>query len=317
LRAAIEEANVLVGTDTITFDLPGAGPHIIQLASRFPELSDSVNILNSSGESITVRRNTGPALFPVFWIAAGNQTVQISGLTISNGNFPIGGGIFNNGGTLTVTDCTLSGNTSDDGGLGSFGGGIFNSPTGQLTLTNSIVSGNSVGTFGGGGGIYNQGTATLTNSIVSGNSGGGNSLGGFGFGFGGGINNIGTLTLTNSTVSGNSAHSGGGINNWPNGTVTLTNSTVSGNSAIVDGGGIFHQGLDLTLTGVTVTNNRADSDNNGAGSGGGIYIDTINQPLLRSTIVAGNFNEEGATDSADDISNDAADAASSYNLIGT
>jgi hypothetical protein len=27
-----------------------------------------------------------------------------------------------------VTDCTLSGNTSDDGGLGSFGGGIFNSP---------------------------------------------------------------------------------------------------------------------------------------------------------------------------------------------
>jgi CSLREA domain-containing protein len=88
LRAAIEEANALAGTDTITFDLPGVGPHIIQLASGLPELSDSVNLLNSSGESITVRRNTGAALFPVFWIAAGNQTVQISGLTISNGNFP-------------------------------------------------------------------------------------------------------------------------------------------------------------------------------------------------------------------------------------
>ena len=81
----------------------------------------------------------------------------------------------------------------------------------------------------------------------------------------------------------------------------MTNSTVSGNTAgRSTAAASTTVGNGTTLTGVTITNNRADSDNNGTGTGGGIYIAT-GTPLLRSTIVAGNFNENGATDSADDI----------------
>ncbi len=54
------------------------------------------------------------------------------------------------------------------------GGGIVNS--GNLTLTNSTVSGNTT-QFGDAGGILNNGTLTLTNSAVSGNSSENNGAG--------------------------------------------------------------------------------------------------------------------------------------------
>ena len=52
-----------------------------------------------------------------------DPTVVLDGLTISNGFKPggSGGGIYNNGGTLTVSNSTLSGNSADGDG-----GGIYN-----------------------------------------------------------------------------------------------------------------------------------------------------------------------------------------------
>jgi uncharacterized repeat protein (TIGR01451 family) len=44
LRAAIGCANMQAGADTITFAIPGTGPHVIQLASALPELSDPITI---------------------------------------------------------------------------------------------------------------------------------------------------------------------------------------------------------------------------------------------------------------------------------
>jgi hypothetical protein len=70
----------------------------------------------------------------------------------TSGTFGFGGGIFNNGGTLAVTDSTLSGNN------GGFGGGIYNRTAdtsgGTLTITNSTLSGNTAS--GAGSGIYND-----------------------------------------------------------------------------------------------------------------------------------------------------------------
>ncbi|MGH9260363.1 MAG: choice-of-anchor Q domain-containing protein, partial [Acidimicrobiales bacterium] len=121
-----------------------------------------------------------------------------------------GAGIANYGGTLTLTDSTVSGNSAV-----SFGGGVFNL-FGTATLTDSTVSGNSASA---GGGVFNLiGTATLTNTTISGNSA---SLGG-------GVVNTGSATLTHSTVSGNSATNlGGGVF----GSATLERSLVSGNTA--------------------------------------------------------------------------------------
>ena len=203
-------------------------------------------------------------------------SANLSGITITGGSAGTGGGIYNDYGTLTVTNSTLSGNSAAGGSDGS-GGGIYSS--GTLTVANSTLSGNSATgnpaieqSGGAGGGIYSSGTLTVTGSTLSGNSAIGN-LGGAG----GGIRSSGTLTVANSTVSGNLAMGyrtfGGGISS--SGTVTITNSTVSGNSVTMApegvegfgvGGGISSSGT-LTVANSTLSGNSVDTF---PGSGGAI-----------------------------------------------
>ena len=122
---------------------------------------------------LTVQRSTAegtPAfnIFNVFFATQGHP-VSISGLTISNGKGSLGGGILNTMGSLTLTNCIISGNTATSGG-----GGVFNN-TGPLTLINCTLSGNTV-TNGNGGGIAigdsssDPGTLTATNCTFSGNT---------------------------------------------------------------------------------------------------------------------------------------------------
>jgi predicted outer membrane repeat protein len=85
-----------------------------------------------------------------------------------------GGGIYNYGGPLTVTNSTFSGNSAP-GDYG-FGGGIESG--GTLTLTNSTFSGNSAnGLYGGGGDLDNFGDASIKGTIFAGRSRGGNCSG--------------------------------------------------------------------------------------------------------------------------------------------
>jgi hypothetical protein len=92
-----------------------------------------------------------------------NTTATIRHSTIS-GN---AGGIHNgSGGTLSIVNSTISGNTAD-----SIGGGVSNS--GTTHLYNVTITNNTAGTggTGNGGGIYNASAVTLTlrNSIIAGN----------------------------------------------------------------------------------------------------------------------------------------------------
>jgi len=68
-------------------------------------------------------------------------------------------GAINNDGTMTVTNCTVSGNAV---GLA---GAINNNGDGEMTVTNCTVSGNE----GGFGAISNEGTMTVLSSTLSGN----------------------------------------------------------------------------------------------------------------------------------------------------
>jgi hypothetical protein len=250
--------------------------------------------LTIAGPGAGVLTVSGSHAWRVFDIA-GAFTVGIAGLTVADGVAPgpdyRGGGIYNNGGTLTVTDSTLSGNaarklTLPGGGSGgaiynggtltvtdstlsgntvfaavsgiSFGGCIYNG--GTLTVTDSTLSGNHAdGPFSGlGGCIYNGGTMTVTASTLSGNS--------VHFGYGGGIYNAGTVTVTASTLYFNTAADEGGfggcINNAFGGTMTVTASTLSVSSAD-DGGCIYNRGT-LTLTSSTLSGGSAHDT-------GGIY----------------------------------------------
>ncbi len=239
LRAVI--ANVCAGS-TIRFapNVTGA----INLTSGELLLNKTLTINGPGANLLRVQRSAAAGNFRIFNIA-GNVNVTISGLTIANGNSPgsNGGGIYNNGGKLTVSNSTLSGNSALSG---AGGGGIHNNG-GTLTITNSTVSSNSAG-FGGGGINNFRSTVTITNSTISGNTITGGNGGGI---YNSGDSTSGTVTVTNSTISGNSASDsslgigvGGGIHNG-GGTVIITSSTISSNTAQFRGGGINNNG---TLT---------------------------------------------------------------------
>ena len=163
----------------------------ITLSSGELAINKNLTISGPGANRLTVQRSmaSGTAPFRIFNIAAGNLSVTISGLTITNGdvssgNNQEGGGIFNRStGALTVTGCTISANNSGD-----YGGGIYN--LGVMNITNSTIDSNTA--FTGGGGIYNFGTVTLTNSTIVYN---------YIYSVGGGIYNDGAVNLTSSTVA--------------------------------------------------------------------------------------------------------------------
>jgi hypothetical protein len=150
-----------------------------------------------------------------------SAVVSLSRLTVRNGRSYFGGGIFNEG-TLTISNCAITGNIARGGGSAGFGGGVGNA--GKVTITNSTLSGNSVsGPFGAGfgGGLGNGGTANVTNSTVTGNTA---------TGWRAGIGNEGTLRLSNSTVSANTGPLGAGVGNYNGATAVLQNNILAGNS---------------------------------------------------------------------------------------
>ena len=276
LRQAVLDANGTAGADTITFTATLSGQTITLGGTELPAISDDLTITGLGADQLAV---SGDSRSGVFVVASG--VVVVSGLNITGGTghfssfFGInGGGIFIDGGTLTINQCAIIGNNAH------FGGGIFNGG-GTLTITNSAISGNDAST---GGGINNtSGTVTITNTTISGNSSrrdGGGIVNALGI-----VNGVTTMTITNSTISANSSDdgSGGGIVN-ARGTMTITNSTISGNSSRIvafagvgarGGGGIANgSGGTLTITNSTVSGNSTFGRGpGGQAKGGGVLGD--------------------------------------------
>jgi hypothetical protein len=90
--------------------------------------------------------------------------VTLNNLTIRNGAL----GIFNEEGTLKITDTTVSGNHSAAEPYA----GILNYGGGTMTIIDSTVANNS-GSAMYGAGLYNTGTMTVIASTVAANTGGG------------------------------------------------------------------------------------------------------------------------------------------------
>ena len=244
LRQALADAN---DGDTVNFSL--ITPATITLTSGELLVNKSVTISGPGADQLSVNGNASSR---VFHISPG-KTVTISGLTITNGYVfdGNGAGIYNENGTLTINNSTLSGNS----GFFLVGAGIYNA--GTLTINDSTVSDNSK-LIGDGGGICNGGTLTITNTTFSGNLAPAD--------FGGAIANYGSLTITNSTFTGNSASLGGGIFNQSVTLTTINNSTFSDNSAYAGGAiyNYFTSGTTLTITNSTLSGNSAEQ-------GGGIF----------------------------------------------
>jgi fibronectin-binding autotransporter adhesin len=190
--------------------------------------------------------------------------VDVSNLTITKGlstAFTAIGGIHNMG-ALSLTKCAVLSNSAGPGSAPNptfFAiGGIYNDG-GTLALTNCSVNSNdgSVGTGLAFGGILNEGPMTITGGSVTGNSATASTSPGTSAARAG-IENGVTLTITNSTVAGNTAsarNATGGILNVPTGALTLTSTIVVLNNAIADGGavgGLANAGGQVTIGGAAL-----------------------------------------------------------------
>ncbi|WP_459963116.1 CSLREA domain-containing protein [Nocardia sp. IFM 10818] len=140
--------------------------------------------------------------------------ISLADLTITGGNtaqreipfYDTGGGGIANSGKLRLDRVTVTGNAAD------YGGGIFNIPVADLTMTDSLVTHNASGEAGG---VRCDNTCTFTRTVISDNRVT-NPVrwyrpGGFA-GRGGGldIRGIGQVVLIDSLVTRNSATDGGG-----------------------------------------------------------------------------------------------------------
>lgn len=211
LRESLALATLIPGSNTITFDeeLFANGTAKITLTYDGSDAGSVADQLVASNVNIE-----GPGADKLI-ISGGNQTrvlyvdnSTIQGVTITEGNSVIGGGVF--GSAITLREARITGNTAT-----SRGGGIYTN--GSLLLISSEVSNNTAVMSGGGVFSYRWDSdydVTIENSTISGNRVTTSSTG-----RGGGIYSYlyydyGSkldFTITNSTISGNSAKDGGGL----------------------------------------------------------------------------------------------------------
>jgi hypothetical protein len=172
------EIAVAKSGDTIAFSNNLNGQTITLISGELV-ISKSLTIKGDGRLTITSQPYENMALqllngSRIFEVDGANTTFKISGLKLTGGGGTrLGGGVTGypydgyggailNFGALTLSGCTLSGDSA-----GTSGGGVYNA--GTLTVSGSHVVDNSAGT---GGGIYNAGTAaalTVLDSIFSGN----------------------------------------------------------------------------------------------------------------------------------------------------
>ena len=283
LREAILYAIAIGGDQTITFDSSVfSTPQTITLTSGVIDLTDPNGALTIDGPGASILSVSGNNASNVFQVSVGlgsTNPVTISGLTITGGQTGSGGAaLWNDGGSVALTGCVVSGNNSGYGAVTTAYGGT-------TTLTDCTVSSNT-GYYGGGVTNLNSGTTTLDDCTISNNSaftGGGLDNGFANFGVSGAI-----MVLTDCTISGNTATYGGGLISSYSNSITLTNTTISGNHASYYGGFLNQNGSTATLDNCTVSANTANSH-----GGIGTKSATLN---IANTIVAGNTNGSGTDD---------------------
>jgi predicted outer membrane repeat protein len=300
LRAAIMQANYLIGADAIIlpaglYQLTRPGDDDVAVLGDL-DITDNLTI-QGAGSGVTIVDGNGLVTADrVFQITATTQTTSLAGLTIQNGKkdantFDEGGGIYwdGSGSQLNLSDVVIENNISK------YGGGIYINYSSNGDIVNFdqvIIRNNSAAAAAGGigvnfgdyatfdmhisqvysntayegGGIYFQNAQVNHLHIVNINdsqiySNKASLSAGF-------ENRSGDATvpviLINTTFAQNQAAAyGGAIGNY--GTLDISTSTLDGNTAGARGGGIYdYEGGQVNLNQSTLSNNSAQY-------GGAIY----------------------------------------------
>jgi parallel beta-helix repeat protein len=190
-----------------------------------------------------------------------STNVTFDHVTISNNKSlgDRGGGVYitddgTGEGTVTFTNCVIKDNEAT--GSGGDGGGIANRGANVLTMTKCTISGNTAGDDGGGFYVSEDGsTNKFINCTIYNNSGGGSS-GDEGRGGGFFLSSTSTFEFYNCTIVDNSLNTvgtrqGGGIYHTSMSTLDLTNTIVANNSGATDGNDIYTSNNSSTFTQTT------------------------------------------------------------------
>ncbi len=298
------------GATTVTIDGGGASRLFVVNTIGFPGTLDQVTfesliLQNGNGTGANTTKNgKGGAIF----LDAGSHaeisdsTIQNNTVTAVNGATDGGGGVYSLSSELEISNTSFTNNIVT--GTGASGGGIFQNG-GTLSLIGSTVGGlmggaNTAVRAGGGieiRSVESPATTTIDSSDFVGNTAGIN---------GGGLHigtaqvvgaTTATVTVTGGNFTSNVADSeGGGLWNDFQGKLTITDVKITQNSANGDaasngGGGVFSQGSGL----LTIENSKLNANKAGGtlGSGGGVLVDGGTVIITNSTISKSSANRAG------------------------
>ena len=230
LRDAITNANATPGTDTITFNIPGAGVKVISLIVGLPAITDRVVI-----DATTQPGYAGSPLIEI----DGTQVQNGNGLLINAGGSTVRGlaiGNFNSGAAIALNNC--DNNVIQGNYIGVAADGVTSRRNfhgiGLTTSSNNLIGG----------------VTALARNVIAGNSFTGILIGGNGNTIQGnfiGTNAAGTaalLTSTGGSQSGISIESATSTDNVIGGTAPGAGNLVSGNQS-----GIINVGVRTTIQG--------------------------------------------------------------------
>lgn len=285
LRNAIYSANLetaqggciagTAGGNTIEFAAGLSG--IIQLDAAATDLHDDASLrigseLTISGPGPDLLTIRGDNASPVIYAKYNAESVVISGVTITNGNAPRGGGIFSRAESLNIVNSHVTGNTAD-----LTGGGVWHG--GTELYSNFLAK-------------YSQFDDNLAIGTSAADGGGGVAID-----FG---NNGGSAVIFSSIFEGNIASGPGGglmIRSADYSNADIIDSVFDNNTSKYNGGGAY---LDLGYATLGLDENvfsyNQATDGLGPGYGGGAVIVERNELFDRAQIsLTGNdFNRNSA-----------------------
>lgn len=320
LREAIRAANAAPGADIITlpgglYTLTRSGADNVGAVGDL-DITGPVTIQGAGAGVTVINGNSLDRVFDIF-----GAQVTISGLTIRNGmttspggginlnasttltltastvisnSASSGGGVYNGGGTLVISDSVIG--ESGVGNRANANGGGVAGVSGNTTILNTSLISNTAANNAGG--LYASGGATtLTHVSIIGNATTSTQGGGGGLSVSGG-----TLTLVNSTVNDNrtaGTSGGGGLRDSSGVIVSLSNSTLAGNRTLTsgaNGGGIAHNSGTLNVVNSHI--GLSGQGNTSALNGGGLQITANTVVTLTNSHIISNtaFDDGGGFD---------------------
>ncbi len=273
------------------------------IGSEGDDTDNSYHVVTGSGTDAT-------AILDGFTITAGNANGALTS------GFDIGGGMYNESGSPSLTNVDFTNNFAQSGG------GMYNYLS-NPTLTNVSFVGNNAN-FGGG--MYNVqsnpnlSNVSFTNNLSQGDGGGmynissnpslsfvelsSNNAAAWGGGmynrssdpvmiqvafdsneakYGGGVSNTHSSPMLDyATFNLNTAIVGGGMLNTGTSNASVSNTTFSDNFASDMGGGMYNSGNIPLLFNVTFSGNIA------VNSGGGLINVSDSHPILNNVLFSGN-----------------------------